>query len=161
MRARLFLVVAVFVCAGGGCSQLPRETTSGPDVDAINQLREREFAAFSQGRPDELAALFTDDCVLMPPNQPQVNGREALRRWAQTLADHFTLGGGYTGAQVTVTGDWAYERYTGAMRLTPKAGGAQIEERVKGIHVYRRQPDGSWLIASDAWNSDMPLGPAE
>jgi ketosteroid isomerase-like protein len=26
----------------------------------------------------------------------------------------------------------------------------------KGLHVYRRQPNGSWKLALDIWNSDRP-----
>jgi ketosteroid isomerase-like protein len=26
---------------------------------------------------------------------------------------------------------------------------------IKGIHVYKRQADGSWQMAQDVWNSDQ------
>lgn len=38
----------------------------------------------------------------------------------------------------------------------PGAGGEAIEERYKGMHIYRRQPDGTWRIAQDIWNAAMP-----
>jgi ketosteroid isomerase-like protein len=57
---------------------------------------------------------------------------------------------------VTVAGDWAIQRYAYQLTLTPKAGGQSMEERGKGIHIFRRQPDGSWLIVQDIWNSDAP-----
>ncbi len=60
----------------------------------------------------------------------------------------------YTGSDVTVAGDWAIERYVGTVMMTPKAGGETITETIKGIHIYRRQPDGSWRIAQDIWNSN-------
>ena len=40
------------------------------------------------------------------------------------------------------------------MIVTPRAGGEAVTETFKGIHVYRRQADGSWKIAQDAWNMD-------
>jgi hypothetical protein len=34
-----------------------------------------------------------------------------------------------------------------------------VTERIKGIHVMKRQPDGTWKIAQDVWNSDAPPTP--
>jgi len=42
------------------------------------------------------------------------------------------------------------------LKLTPVAGGAVTEYVGKGMHIYRRQGDGSWKIAEDIWNSDKP-----
>jgi uncharacterized protein (TIGR02246 family) len=153
---RVQALALAWLAAVVACSQGSREANSVDDVAAIKQVREREIAALSQGRAEDLLAAFTDDAVLMPPNQAQVAGSQALRSWAQGMADQFTVAGRYTGADIVFAGDWAIERYTGAMTLTPKKGGAPIEERLKGIHVYRRQPDGSWRIAHDIWNSDAP-----
>ena len=54
-------------------------------------------------------------------------------------------------------GDVAIERYSGLFTVTPKAGGDAVAENIKGIHVYRRQADGSWKMTHDVWNSDDPL----
>ena len=36
-------------------------------------------------------------------------------------------------------------------------GGQKLAEDVgKGIHVYRRQTDGTWKLQMDVWNSDRP-----
>jgi len=39
----------------------------------------------------------------------------------------------------------------------PLEGGPVVQDRGKGLHVYRRQPDGSWKLAQDIWNSDNPV----
>jgi ketosteroid isomerase-like protein len=41
--------------------------------------------------------------------------------------------------------------------VTPKAAGAKpTTETIKGLHVLRRQTDGSWKIIQDIWNNDAP-----
>jgi ketosteroid isomerase-like protein len=53
--------------------------------------------------------------------------------------------------------DWAFERGTYTIALTPKAGGTPIRDTGKYLTIYRRQADHSWLMARDIWNSNNPL----
>jgi uncharacterized protein (TIGR02246 family) len=143
-----------------GCQQAPRNDNAQADIDAIKQIREKEIASLRDGRPDDFIAVVTSDAVFLPPDEPAVTGHEALRKWAQGMLDQFTVTGAYTGSDVIVAGDWAIERYTGTMTVTPKKGGALVEEHLRGIHIYRRQADGSWRIAQDMWNSGAPAANA-
>ena len=133
--------------------------TTEADVEAINAVREQEIAAFTAGDIDGLLALFTDDGVVMPPNAPVAVGKEAVRSWLQDLYEQNSVQGTYTSSEVAVVGDWAFERLAFTLTLTPVAGGEPIQDVGKAVHIYQRQPDGSWKIAWDIWNSDNP--PAE
>lgn len=123
---------------------------------AINAVREREIRAFSAGAVDSLLAVLATDAVMMPPNEPMLTGADAIRTWHQNMANQFTVDGRYTDSEVSVLGEWAIERYDGVLRFTPKAGGPTVEQQLKGLHVYRRQPNGSWRIAQDIWNANAP-----
>ena len=101
-------------------------------------------------------AVYTEDCAMLPPNEPLLNGHEALRSWFEGFYEQFNVNGRYTSSDVVVAGDWAIERYAGIFTFTPKAGGEPIDDALKGIHIYRRQPNGTWRIAQDVWNSDNP-----
>jgi ketosteroid isomerase-like protein len=150
--------LATWLVVLGTVSCAPETPPADPvaDEQAINAIREREIAAFSAGAVDSLLAVMAPDVVIMPPNEPILIGADAARKWAQSLASQATVNGRYTDAKISVNGDWAIERYTGALRVTPKVGGAAVEEVVKGIHIYHRQPDGSWRIVQDVWNTDAP-----
>ena len=138
-----------------GCATERPEFDTAADVQAINDLREREGSAFFGGDVDGLVSLFTSDAVIMPPDAPAVFGEAAIRTWAQSLADQFTISGEYTGSEIDVIGDWAVERYTANLGIAV-AGDDPVPESMKGIHIYRRQADGSWLITQDVWNADEP-----
>jgi ketosteroid isomerase-like protein len=129
------------------------------DVEAINKLREQEMAAFSAAEVNTLLNLVTNDVVVMPPNEPTLAGKDALRSWAENLYKQFTVKGKYTASNpsnIVLAGDWAFERLAFTLTMTPVAGGEPIQEIGKGIHIYRRQADGSWKIAQDIWNTDNP-----
>ena len=126
------------------------------DVAAINAVQDRELAMAATNSADSVTTVATSDPEMMPPNEPAVHGRDAMKKWAETMFSQATVSGRYTSSDVTVSGDLAVARYTGELTITPKAGGAPVTERIKGIHVMKRQPDGSWKIAQDVWNSDAP-----
>ena len=59
--------------------------------------------------------------------------------------------------EVTLTGaDWAFERGTYTITLTPATGGAPVHDAGKYITTCERQADDTWVIARDIWNSNNP-----
>ena len=98
---------------------------------------------------------------MMAPGEPIVEGIEAAKRWAEATFAGASLTVNYVSSQVTVSGDWAVDRYTGSLTITPKAGGAPMNEEIKGVHIMRKEADGSWKIAIDVWNpNSLPAPPA-
>ncbi len=142
-----------------GCARRATQANTEADVAAINAVRDREITLVVAGNVDSLVALYTPDVAMMPPNEPAVNGQDALRKWTKTMVSQATVSGRYTSSQVTVSGDWAVDRYTGVLTVTPKAGGGPTEEQIKGVHIMQRGADGTWRIAQDVWNSDAPPPP--
>ncbi len=132
------------------------DDTSEADREAISQLRQREIEAFSAGDVEALGSIFTEDAVLMPPNELGFQGAEARAVWLRGLYEEASVQGVYTGTELTLAGDWAFEQIAMTLTTTPVAGGVAVEEVGKALHVYRRQPDGSWKIALDIWNTDSP-----
>jgi ketosteroid isomerase-like protein len=92
----------------------------------------------------------------MPPDEPAFVGKDALRSWAENIYKQFTVQGKYMSPDIVVAGDWAFEHWAYTLTMTPLAGSDPIQEVGKGIHIYRRQSDGSWKIAQDIWNTDSP-----
>ena len=58
--------------------------------------------------------------------------------------------------QTVVSGDLAYQRGTFTVEATPKAGGNKTRTSGTFLRIYRRQPDGSWRMTRDMFNSDQP-----
>ena len=62
---------------------------------------------------------------------------------------------------LTGSGNIALDRYEYTISVKPKAGGAGVEDRGKGMWIWRRQADKSWMLSYAIWNSDIPIPPAK
>jgi ketosteroid isomerase-like protein len=54
-----------------------------------------------------------------------------------------------------MSGEVAVERVEYRAIVSLKDGGTTTEDTGKGLHVYRRERDGSWKLSDDIWNSDL------
>lgn len=155
----LIVVVLAGACTAGESEPQQSEPQADPAADraAIEAMREAERAAAEAGDVEGFIALMAPDVMVMPPNGPAVSGREAARAWVQDFTEAFTVSfSSYMTDDVVIEGDLAVERYSGEWTVTPTGEGEPMTESVKGLHVYRRQADGSWLMTHDVWNSDEP-----
>jgi ketosteroid isomerase-like protein len=142
---RTIVITALLVFAG--CAST---STSMPATDvgpAIRALADEFDTQMRAGNVDGFMALYADDAVLMPPNAPAFNGRDAVRRfWGGLLAT------GKTDVDlivddVTSSGDLAIER--GHYELT-----VPFKDSGKYIVVWRNR-GGKWQIIDDIFNSSM------
>jgi len=159
MRLTTFALAATLAVAA--CTrQAPPAVDTAADVAAINAVRAREVAALSSGNIDSALAVYTSDVQMMSPNEEIIVGSAALRTWFENFLATATVTARYTSSVIDVSGDLAVDRYTGELTMTPKAAGAApMTEVIKGVHVMRRQADGSWRIAQDVWNADAAPPP--
>jgi len=132
--------------------------TQASDLEAIDRLRDAHVAALNGGDAEGWAACFAADSVQMPPNFPAKVGSESIRGWSGGMLVAFEAEFSLSPGEVEPAGpDWMFERGEYTIVLTPKAGGDAIEDAGKYITLYRRQPEGGWLMARDIWNSNNPL----
>jgi uncharacterized protein (TIGR02246 family) len=132
---------------------------SPADVSKINEVsRSQVKAALAKDWPS-FAAIYTDDAVLNPPNEPAVKGRAAIQAWAEKFPPmtDFTL----SNVQMEGCGDLAYVLGSYTMTITPPGAAGPVKDSGKYVEIRRRQPDGKWLIAVDIFNSDLPAEPPE
>jgi uncharacterized protein (TIGR02246 family) len=116
---------------------------------AMNAALARDFATW--------AALFLDDAVVNPPNEPAVKGRAAIRAWLEKFPPitEFKL----NNEKVEGREDLAYVLGTYTMTITPPGAPGPVKDSGKFVTVVRKQPDGRWLGAVDMFSSDLPPPP--
>jgi len=125
---------------------------SAEDVAAIRRLSDEWLRFMLAGDLESLAKCYTEDTVVMPPGHPAVYGREAFRKWMA----QFPRATRFENEIQHIEGraDLAHVRGTYSMTLQPQGAPGPVEDVGKYLEVRRRQPDGSWLLALDIFNSD-------
>ncbi len=145
----LTAISALSVVMLTGCAQ-PRAQESS----ALAERAEAWQDAFNARDIEAVAALYTEDARMMPPNGPMGTGREAVRADLQGLLD-----AGLTGTletlETVVAGDLGYR--VGTYVLNAPDG--SVADKGKFIEIWRLV-DGTWKISRDIYNSDLPPGPA-
>ena len=105
-----------------------------------------------------IAELITDDYVMMAPDQPAIEGKEAfLAYYKALLEENDVKNAKNVVGDVRLAGDWAVVRGTYTAVRTPKATGEPINVRSKWVDIRELQPDGSWKFSLSIGNSDAPL----
>ena len=123
-------------------------------MGTLDRLREALVAAVNRSDAQAASELWADHGCMMPPNHPTLHGRAAIRAHFERIFSlrQFT----YTLAsrELQVSGDLAIERIEYHVVARSIADGSVAEDSGKGLHVYRRAPDGDWQLSADIWSSD-------
>jgi ketosteroid isomerase-like protein len=125
-------------------------TRNEADLLAINRVREAHIASLNQGNVDALVGVFSEDAVQMPPNTPANVGREMIRAWSKAFLDPLRAEFAHEVEEIRVAGDWAFERGTYRIRVTPKAGGESFQDTASTSRSTKSSPTvpGSWPATS-------------
>lgn len=129
-------------------SQLPAE-----DVAQIRGNVE-EFVRSALARDwDALTALLTDDVVFLPPDQPAVVGKSAVRAWLE----NYPIMRAFTAGIVAAEGTANFAAARGSFAMIIEVDRNQsLSMTGKWFATYRKQAYTDWLCASDVWNLDAP-----
>ena len=112
--------------------------------------------AFNGGDASGVAQMYAADARLLPPNADIVQGRSDLEAFVKEFIQ--------TGAKLQFELLAVHEApdvcaSVGRYVMDFPAGSGIPQDRGKFIEVWKHQ-GGSWLIADDIFNSDLPAAPA-
>ena len=100
--------------------------------------------------------MLTDDVVFLAANDKPIVGKPAVRSWAEGYLKAFRTNWDKPVQEFVVSGDYAFERYSYTSTDTPIGGGKPMVDTGWGLVVYRRDADGVWRVARDAFGPDHP-----
>ena len=152
IRPTAFLALALAACQPAAP---PVPTFTQADRDSIEARHTAWTTAANAGDKAALAALYTEDAALLPPNLPSISGRAGIR----TAFDSFPAIGDakFRTIDMAGSGDMAVVQGAYTMNVMLPGATAAVADTGKFIELWRKQADGSWLISWDIWNSDVAL----
>ncbi len=141
-----------------GCSNLAPSENRAADTQAIKDTESAMVKDIAGKDADKWAQYYTNDAALSLPNAPVIVGRENIRAGVKPLlADpNFALTFAATKAEVARSGDIGYTRGAYSLTVTDPKTKQPFTDKGKYVTIFRKQPDGKWLIIEDISNSDLP-----
>lgn len=156
MNTSKTLAAAVAMLLTSACSGGPKSATKA-DIAAIEAAAHGGYVdAINTNDAEKLRAILTDDVVYQAPGAPEIVGKAAVGEWVAGYFAAYQTKWEKTSLGFTVSGDWAFERYTYKAIDTDRKTGAVLTDVGKGINIFRKGADGQWRVAVDGWSSDKP-----
>jgi ketosteroid isomerase-like protein len=129
-----------------GCDQ-----AAAPGDPSEIAARSAEWdAALNAKDIDAIAAMYTDDARVLPPNRPMTVGTDGVRAEFGGMIEA-GLSVKLTSIEISVAGDTGYNVGTFAL-----SAGDTVVDVGKFIETWTRGDDGAWRISNDIYNSDNP-----
>ena len=119
-----------------------------PDEQAIRAAVQTWIQASGDGDLPRVLALIDDDVVFLGPGRPAMRKAE-FEAASKGMAGKVQIESTSDIQEVRVAGDWAYVWTQLSVTMKP-AGGAPVHRGGPGLSIWRRKPDGAWVIYRDA-----------
>jgi len=129
---------------------------AGADEKAVRDADEQWSRAAAAKDLDKTVSFYTDDAVVLPPNQAAVSTKDGIRNFWKGFLDSLTdISWKTSRVEMAKSGDMGY--LIGTYTMTMKDG---TKDTGKYCEVWKKQADGKWKVAADMFSSDLPATPA-
>lgn len=119
------------------------------DEHTIREAHAAWIDAVNAGDLVCLLRLMADDAVFLNPGQTPF-GRDGFSSNFSAAHQQVRIHCSSELEEIEVAGEVAYTRSRDALSVSPRVGGEATQLAGHRITIYRKQPDGRWLLARDA-----------
>jgi ketosteroid isomerase-like protein len=137
--------IAAIALVAGACARSPApEPFPQADADAAAE----RFAAHDAAG---VASFYTEDAVLLPPDQEAIAGRAAVQEFFARTNPEDAPAVELATVETFMFGDHAWRQ--GSFRIEGPGEGVPVSG--KFVELWKKV-DGAWLIHRDMWNANAP-----
>jgi ketosteroid isomerase-like protein len=149
MRARLLLAAVLLL---PGCAT--HDGAVGAEQELMQTSRSWAQAA-AGGSVEEVLSYWADDAIVLPPDQPAVVGKAAIRDFVQQSAaiPGFSITWEPEQATIAASGDVGYLVEHNQVTFADSSGAIRTQFG-KAVTIWRRDASGAWKCVVDTWNNN-------
>jgi uncharacterized protein (TIGR02246 family) len=118
------------------------------DERAIREAIATWLRASAEGDAETVLGLMADDVVFFVAGRAPFGKAEFAA--AQTGLADARIEAASNVREVQVSGDWAWCSTDLRVEMTPAGGGAAVRRSGNTLSIFKRLPDGRWVLARDA-----------
>ena len=122
--------------------------------EAVTAAIQTFEGAIKRGDAAAIAALYSGDATLLPPDNPLVKGPGAIEAYWQGAMDMGIRDGRLETLEVEARDDLAYEVGRFELAMQPDGGGG-VTLTGKYVVVWKVE-GGNWRMHVDIWNTNGP-----
>ncbi len=154
------LVVAAGALLGAaGCAPTTGTPSTEADVAANKQIWVNYASCVETGDGKGWLSQYDENGIQLRPDAPARSKAELDAQVPGAFkkrVDDNVVKMAINPLEIVVAGPWAYSRGLYTQDLTSKATGKVTHVDGKFLTIFLRQPDGSWKIYRDCFNSNVP-----
>ena len=155
MKRFVVVLLAIVSVLSAGCA---KKADVEAERAAILETDAQWGAALTAKDPEAYTSFFAADAIVMPPHLPILVGADAIRAWVtESMAfPGFAVTWTTTSTEVAGSGDMGYTLGTFVFQMS-MPDGSTITDNGKFTTIWKKQADGTWKVAVDTFNSDVPM----
>ena len=106
---------------------------------------------------EKIVSYWSDDAVVIPPGEPPVRGKDALRKMVGDLTNipGFSISWKSSEVHFSPDGQLAYMYGENLFSMNDSTGN-KIAIPGRGFTIWRKETDGNWKCVVDIWNNPPP-----
>ena len=120
------------------------------DEKMIREVIATWMRATAEGDLERVLQLMADDVVFLIAGQPPMRGRQAFEKASRAAEGKFRFEGKSEIQEIHVAGNYAYCWNHLSVTVRPLQGGLSSQRAGHILSVFRKEPDGHWVLFRDA-----------
>ena len=120
------------------------------DEQAIRALVALWHTATAKGDVDTVLGLTAEDVVFLVAGNQPMRGRDVFEQGLRGLLQQYRIESSGEIQEIEVSGNLAYSWANLKVQVIPLSGGTASVREGSTLSIFRKEPQGSWVILRDA-----------
>jgi ketosteroid isomerase-like protein len=154
VAAALLAFAAILAATFSTATAAPQNST----LVTLAKIREAWVQDLRTKQLEPILKFYAPDAAFLQPSGERLTGSAALRTLFVTIMSTFNSDLTLHSENLEASGDLAYDSGDFQESLTTIATGAKINSKGSYVLIFKRQPNGSWLIVQQVFTGTPPAG---